>query len=388
MTMAIARPNGENDQPALKLHVWMNFPSHHQHGLFRSLRRRGVDLRVTYYETVSVDRKALGWGQSTEQEGYESFLHELGISPEQRLQQLADYIHVMPGYGSPLTRQVVANACRMGIRWCHWSEPARPGWRWWARWLTKYRYAQQVNRYSIGAFAQGVMARNDFVRWGIRPEKIAYLTYSIDAAGVGESLASSIEVDERITQFAAGRGVFLFLGQLIHRKAVDVLLRAFAALDTPDWCLVLAGNGDAEKYRALLQQLKLEQRALLLPAARWDQVGTLYRASDVLVLPSRFDGWGVVANEAAMHAKALVMSSACGSSWHLLQPGINGYVATPASVASLAAAMRHYVQGGRELAHVHGLESRNISASFSCDAMAEQMTKALNGWVAVNSKQD
>jgi len=384
MTIADDRYSDGNDRPTLKLHVWMNFPSHHQNGFFCSLRQQGVELLVTYYETVSAERKALGWGESSAQEGCEFFLHELGVSPEQRLQQLADFIHVIPGYGTALTRRVVAHACRTGIRWCHWSEPAHPGWRWWARWLTRYRYAQQVNRYSVGAFAQGVMARNDFVRWGIRQEKISYLTYAVDVTGSEDMASAPVEADERITEFAAGRGVFLFLGQLIHRKAVDVLLCAFAELNAPDWCLVLAGNGDTEKYGAQLQRLQLQQRALLLPAASWDQVGALYRASDVLVLPSRFDGWGVVANEAVMHAKALVMSSACGSSWHLLQPGINGYVATPASVASLAAAMRNYVRGGRELAHAHGEESHRISAGFSCDMTAERMIKILRGWLAIN----
>jgi glycosyltransferase involved in cell wall biosynthesis len=361
---------------ALKIHVWMNFPSHHQSGLFASLLRHGVNLQVTYYEEVSAQRLALGWSANDNGAPWECFLSRVGVTAVERLAQLHDYVHIIPGYGSPLLRELVVAACRQHIAWCHWSEVSRPGWRWWARLLTKMRHARKVNRHALGAFAQGVLARQDFIRWGMAPEKIADLTYSVDFD------ASAAIAEQSITDFAAGRGVFLFVGRLDHGKAIDVQLQALARLRTEaaSWCLVLAGSGDAQPYRKLAVGLGVADQVLFLPPVPWEQIAAIHQAGDVLLLPSRYEGWGAVANEAAASGKALILSTACGAAWHLINPGVNGYLVAAGSADSLAGAMRHYIQGGRALAGVHGKQSRALHEAFTCDRMAQRMLACISGW--------
>lgn len=361
---------------ALKIHVWMNFPSHHQSGLFTSLLRCGVDLQVTYYEQVSAQRLALGWSATDSAAPWEFFLSHSGVTPCDRLTQLRDYVQIIPGYGSPLLRELVVAACRQDIAWCHWSEAARPGWRWWARLLTKMCHARKVNRHALGAFAQGVLARQDFMRWGMAPEKIADLTYSVDFD------ASAVVPEKCITDFAAGRGVFLFVGRLDHGKAIDVQLKALARLrgEAATWCLVLVGSGDAQPYRTLAAGLGVADQVLFLPPVPWERIAAIHQAGDVLLLPSRYEGWGAVANEAAASGKALIMSTACGAAWHLINPGVNGYLVAPGSAESLAGAMRHYIRGGRVLAGVHGKQSRELQEAFTCDRMAQRMLACISGW--------
>ena len=50
-------------------------------------------------------------------------------------------------------------------------------------------------------------------------------------------------------------------------------------------------------------------------------------AADVLVLPSRFDGWGAVVNEALMVGTPVICSDRCGAS-DVIENGRNGYVDT------------------------------------------------------------
>jgi len=359
----------------------MNFKSHHQNGLFNSLLRQGVDLRVTYYEQVTQHRIALGWSTEKASGDWECALAELGISARQRLLDLRDYIHIIPGYSTKTLRELAITASSHGISWCHWSECSRPGLRRWLRYPTKKWYARLLNRHGLGAFAQGVLARLDFMRWGISPDKIADLTYSVLPP------RTDIEPDPRIVEFAAGRGVFLFLGQMNRRKAIDVQLRAFAKLDTDSWCLVMVGSGDTAKYQAMAKQWSLSGKVLFLPAVNWDQVGSVHKAADVLMLPSRYDGWGVVASEAVAQAKALIMSTSCGAAWHLVQPGINGFLVKPGSVDSLASALRYYVAGGRALALSHGKQSAEINRDYSCDASAARMINALHSWSCADQNQ-
>jgi len=362
-------------QPDLKIHIWMNFPSHHQREFFESLIKMGIALKVTYYEHVSSDRIALGWESESNSASWEASLDQLNISSHQRLTQLADHIHILPGYGSQVIRRLAYDASRLNIKWCHWSEASRNGIRWWARYLIKRNYANLVNQHALGAFAQGGMARLDFIRWGIQTEKIAYLTY---APALPDT---TVSVDSRITIFAKGRPVFLYLGQLIHRKAIDVQLKAFAKLKNHNWCLVLAGAGNPYNYQALSKKLGLSDDVLFLPTVAWHQTGSLHQAADVLLLPSRFDGWGAVANEAAALSKALIVSTSCGASWHLVEPGVNGFLVEPGSIESLKSAMAYYVDGGFELSKLHGIESKRISESYTCDASAKRLIQALQSWL-------
>lgn len=360
----------------LKIHFWWYFPSHHLNGLFEALIARGVDLKVTYYEPgVFSDRVALGWSDAAPTKHWESSLQELKISATQRLGELADYIQIIPGYDTSMLRSLSEIASRLNITWCHWSEPSYSGLRWWVRSPIKMLYARRVNKYALGAFAQGIMARLDFMRWGIRSDKIADLTYAVPS-----SKACS-EPDKRILDFANGRGIFLFVGQLIRRKAIDVQIRAFAKLNTKSWCLVFVGAGNLEKYANLVANLGLSESILFLPPVRFDAIASIHKAGDVLLLPSRFDGWGVVANEAAENGKALILSTSCGAGWHLVKPGINGFLVEPGSVTSLTSALRHYVNNGRSLAVQHGNESKRVVQFYSCDASALRMIATLRSWL-------
>ena len=93
----------------------------------------------------------------------------------------------------------------------------------------------------------------------------------------------------------------IFVGQLIHRKGVDVLLRAIAPLmnEWPDLRLTLVGAGEqAEALKDMANSLGIEKRVAFEGALPSDRIPAQLATADVLVLPSRWDGWGMVVNEA------------------------------------------------------------------------------------------
>ena len=88
---------------------------------------------------------------------------------------------------------------------------------------------------------------------------------------------------------------FLFVGQLIHRKGVDLLLEAFRAVRArdPEWELIFVGSGPyADQIHG--EGIRLE------PYRQVDFVARLMRESRFLVLPAREEHWGMVAHEAAL----------------------------------------------------------------------------------------
>jgi glycosyltransferase involved in cell wall biosynthesis len=64
--------------------------------------------------------------------------------------------------------------------------------------------------------------------------------------------------------------------------------------------------------------------------------------SGCLILPSRFEPWGVVVQEAAASGQAVICTSACGAVSRLVLDGYNGRVVAPDRPDRLAAAM-HWV---------------------------------------------
>ena len=73
----------------------------------------------------------------------------------------------------------------------------------------------------------------------------------------------------------------------------------------------------------------------------------LYRACDVLVLPSWFEPWGVVVNEAVAAGLAVVASEAVGAAAELVRDGVNGRVFPVGDVAALGACLGDVTGPGR-----------------------------------------
>ena len=118
----------------------------------------------------------------------------------------------------------------------------------------------------------------------------------------------------------------LYVGQLITRKRVDLLLQAFSQLDLPTARLRIIGKGDQEQpLQQLTHQLGIAERVSFTPGMPNAGIVAAMAAADVLVLPSRFDGWGAVVNEALMVGTPVICSDRCGAS-DVIENGRNGYV--------------------------------------------------------------
>ncbi|MEZ5304493.1 MAG: glycosyltransferase family 4 protein [Verrucomicrobiales bacterium] len=136
---------------------------------------------------------------------------------------------------------------------------------------------------------------------------------------------------------------FLFCGQMIERKAVDVLLEAFGRVrrEIPAARLILAGReGDLPKFLAEAESRdpglgeSVENAGFVAPA---DLPGLFAQAS-CFVLPSRHDGWGVVVNQAIGSGLPVIASDAVGAS-ELIEAGVNGCVVPAGDAGALADAM-------------------------------------------------
>ncbi len=355
-----------------KLLVWMNMPSHHQSAFFRAMREFGFDLVVHYYGRVTEARKMQGWEDPEELPTGERFV-SADIASLHHCPDWENRIHIVPGYGSTFLREMAVFLSRRGARWMHWSEPAFPGLRWWLGYVRRRWYAGFVNTRALGALAIGVMAQRDFLRWGITADRIHFLPYA--AAPVSSSERDEI-LDTFVRRFPC---TFLFIGSLCHRKGVDILLKAFRrVLDRhPHAGLVLVGldmqNG---AYAALANRLNLSHNVMFRGVIPSGNIGAALAACQVVVLPSRFDGWGMVLSEAASVGKALIATKMCGAAHHFITDGENGYRVISENIAALADAMCHYAAHPALATH-HGNASLKLYSEFTPERNAMRLQQVL-----------
>ncbi len=350
----------------------MNMPSHYQTDFFNAVRSADVDLVVHYYGRVDAGRISMGWTNTKELPEGEVFVTPILESLE-KCSDWRDRVHIIPGYGTAFTRKLASYLSTQAVRWAHWSEPSKGGFKWWLSYPVKRWYAQLINRHALCAFAIGELAKRDFSLWGIKDKKIALLPYSI------ERKPMPAQGDLQIEKFSKDmNSVFMYIGALCHRKGIDLLIKAFAQVcpKTHFAGLILVGNDLSDgRYRRLAESRHIGSNVLFRGALPASDVQLALKTADILVLPSRFDGWGMVLSEAAAAGKALIASDACGAAHHLISPGENGFRVRSNNVFLLAQAMRAYVTDP-ELARVHSKQSMAIYDAYAPD---RNVLRLING---------
>lgn len=131
--------------------------------------------------------------------------------------------------------------------------------------------------------------------------------------------------------------VFLFVGRLIKRKNVDLIIQAAGYLKSDELGIVVAGSGEDEA--------RLKQLAKNLPnivfAGNIDpmKLPVFYQMADVLILPADKEPWGLVINEAMVCGLAIIAYQHCGAAVDLVDSD-NGVKLYNFSGEELAEAMR------------------------------------------------
>ena len=135
--------------------------------------------------------------------------------------------------------------------------------------------------------------------------------------------------------------VVLYVGRMRTRKAVAVLLEAFAGLlrAYPKARLVLAGDGE---HRQALEQraeaLELGSAVHFLGAVPRQQMGHWYGAADIYCLPSIYEGFPVAILE-AMAAGLPVVSTTVSGIPEAVEDGVTGLLVEPEDAAALTDAL-------------------------------------------------
>ncbi len=158
--------------------------------------------------------------------------------------------------------------------------------------------------------------------------------------------------------------IILFVGAMNRghtHKGVDVLLKAFSMIKDEDTYLVLAGTGDMiPDYKRISESLGIINRTLFTGFMDEEALIDLYRASDMLVLPTLniAEGFGMVLIEANACGKP-VIGSRVGGIKYVVRDGETGLLVPPGDPEALADAIRRLIEDP-EKAEVMGQNGRKM----------------------------
>lgn len=311
-------------------------PSPYQVEFFNEIEARGVhQLRVGYLRKRDPDRQ---WNPgAVRHEAIELDSSGGALQFAREAVRGADLV-VFNYYWHPQAEQLIDQRARQGAPWCFWGE--RPGFgqpAWAGRLIRKWKlsnlHASLVPIWGIGEFAVD----------GYRKEFGAARAY------FNLPYFSDLErfkLDGRPDREAK---VFLFSGSLIERKGVDLLARAFVRLarQVSNVKLRIAGEG---KLRSLMERTLqcVNEHVEFLGFQDWRELPELYASADVLCVPSRYDGWGLVVPEGLASGLPVVATDRMGAGLEFIRTGRNGWLIPAADEDAILGAMHDAARLSRE----------------------------------------
>lgn len=252
------------------------------------------------------------------------------------------------------------------------------------------RWKEQLKRWIFGRcdgfFCFGEQSAKYLIELGVEPQKILLRKNAVDNDAI------RIAYDRALPQRTEQQKVlglrpnnFVFVGRFITVKNLPTLLKSFAEARTQtpnaaNWGLILLGDGPE---KALIQQIisesELNDVIKLLPGRPWFQVADILALSNVLVLTSISETWGLVVNEALVCGLPVIVSDRCGCVPDLVHDGENGFVFDPNEPAKLTHHLRQFMNGNVNADQLSRLARESVE-SYAPEVVAQEM---LAGFIKV-----
>jgi glycosyltransferase involved in cell wall biosynthesis len=168
------------------------------------------------------------------------------------------------------------------------------------------------------------------------------------------------------------RRVVVAAGRLVHQKGFDLLIRAFADVEAPEWELRIYGTG---KERDALQAQIGDDRVRLMGPT--DDLGAVLAEAGLFALSSRWEGFGMVVVEAMAHGVPVVSFDCPHGPGETITHGEDGLLVPPEDVGALSAALGSLVADPQRRARM-GAAARVKAQNYAPAAVAERWTELLD----------
>ena len=234
-----------------------------------------------------------------------------------------------------------------------------------------------------GYLVNGTETKKYLLSLGISEDKIFVGGMSADSTGLRTSIKKwAIEEKQNFKNkyISSNNGlIFLFTGQMILRKGVNYLLKAWVKHTQlyPEDKLVLVGGG------VFLERWKKEYRKyssiIFEGTVAYDEIYKYYAIADVYILPTIEDNWSLVVPEAMACGLPVATSIYNGCHVELIQDGENGFVFDTYNQESITNVLEkfHYMDL-KKMGNKSILIEKNFNTEVCAKREYEAILKTLN----------
>ena len=165
--------------------------------------------------------------------------------------------------------------------------------------------------------------------------------------------------------------VLVFVANEAERKGLEPLLLALQMLKNPKIKLLVVGRIPASTWQPVADRMGLSKQVTFTGPS--GDVGKYYAASDIFVLPTQYEPWGLVVVE-AMACGLPVVTSHCAGAAEAVQEGKTGYLLdNPQDAEEIAANLRHLLEGR----HVGAQEIADSVENYAWPHVLQRYEKVL-----------
>ena len=230
---------------------------------------------------------------------------------------------------------------------------------------------------AAGYFSTADMHDQYYLQYGAAPDRIH--RYPFTSLYQRDILDTPVTTEQKqVLRDKLGmkeQKILLAVGQFIHRKGFDVLMDAMAALPKDVGCYIVGGT-PTESY---LEQVNIHNldHVHFVGFQSKEVLADFYLASDVFVLPTREDIWGLVINEAMAKGLPVITTDRCIAGLELVTEPGNGTIVPVGDAQTLAQAI------SRALDHTCVQDSEQILKKinkYSFEEMASRHIEILTAF--------
>jgi len=170
--------------------------------------------------------------------------------------------------------------------------------------------------------------------------------------------------------------VILFSGKLMERKRPLDLLKAYERLGCENKSLVFVGEGELRGSIESYSRGRRLEGVHITGFKNQSKMPEYYAIADILVLPSSYETWGVVVNEAMNFQLPIIVSDRVGCGPDLVRHGENGYRYPSGDIGRLAGHLDELLADDGKRSRF-GRKSGKIISAYNFGKDAEGILAAL-----------
>jgi glycosyltransferase involved in cell wall biosynthesis len=252
--------------------------------------------------------------------------------------------------------------------------------------LIEYLKALIIKQFD-GYFNFGTLSENYILSLGMNAKKMLVKRNCVDNDALNYIYLKSLsERIQRQKMLNVSPKNFIFVGRLIDYKNLFHLLEAFNLAQSKsyfDWGVIILGDGELKEALQKYVSNNNIQNVHFQAGVSWQQVPEYLAISDVLVLPSYSEPWGLVVNEAMACGLPVIVSDRCGCAIDLVKYGQNGFTFSPDNQEELSSLLLKFMNNEVDSEQM-GLVSQRIIQAYSAENVALEMYKGFEKTIQNN----